>query len=512
MADGNFELLILSHLSTSSIIDNSTMLMMDNFEDDGDGIKLEESSVTSQHTIIPNVTPSSPSASPSNSNYSNLLTAQVQIPLYSAIFLLAVIGNVLVIVTLVQNKRMRTITNVHLLNLAISDLLLGVFCMPFTLVGMLLKDFIFGELMCKLIPYLQAVSVAVSAWTLVAISVERYYAICHPLFSLRWQTRSHAHRIIGIVWAGSLISMIPIAILSVLQPVGNTGRSKCREEWPSQFSEKAFNIFLDVVLLVIPLLIMVTTYSLIIATLWKGIKKDDKSRNCTAKEAVLCDKELQRAARFTNGNTIHRSCSSSEEIFPPGSSFRSTGTVDTDSISGTDSTGALLHPNSSHHPHPRSPHSYSHPGTPLRISSRLSSPALQSSTTNNLSSVPTCFQVRHTHVEVSRANKKRVIKMLFVVVLEFFICWTPLYVINTLSLFRPKMVYQDLGYMAISFFQLIAYASSCCNPITYCFMNSKFKRAFLSAFGCNKASWMITGTSSTSNSAATTTFQMSVRK
>jgi cholecystokinin A receptor len=80
---------------------------------------------------------------------------RVQIPLYSLIFLLAVVGNALVILTLVQNQRMRTITNVFLLNLAVSDLLLGVFCMPFTLIGALLRDFVFGELMCKLIPYSQ---------------------------------------------------------------------------------------------------------------------------------------------------------------------------------------------------------------------------------------------------------------------------------------------------------------------------------------------------------------------
>lgn len=38
---------------------------------------------------------------------------------------------------------------------AFSDLLLGVFCMPFTLVGSLLRDFIFGAVMCRLIPYFQ---------------------------------------------------------------------------------------------------------------------------------------------------------------------------------------------------------------------------------------------------------------------------------------------------------------------------------------------------------------------
>lgn len=82
-------------------------------------------------------------------------SGKVQIPLFAIIFLLAVIGNSLVILTLVQNQRMRTITNVFLLNLAVSDLLLGVLCMPFTLIGTLLRDFVFGKVMCKLLPYLQ---------------------------------------------------------------------------------------------------------------------------------------------------------------------------------------------------------------------------------------------------------------------------------------------------------------------------------------------------------------------
>lgn len=74
--------------------------------------------------------------------------------------------------------------------------------------------------------------------------------------------------------------------------------------------------------------------------------------------------------------------------------------------------------------------------------------------------------------------------MLFVVVLEFFICWTPLYIINTITLFDPELVYQTIGYTTISFCQLLAYSSSCCNPITYCFMNRGFRKAFLNLFRC----------------------------
>lgn len=83
------------------------------------------------------------------------LSEEITIPLYVAIFLLSVIGNVLVIVTLVQNRRMRTVTNIFLLNLSLSDVLLAVFCMPFTLIPIYSRNFVFGATMCVMIRYFQ---------------------------------------------------------------------------------------------------------------------------------------------------------------------------------------------------------------------------------------------------------------------------------------------------------------------------------------------------------------------
>jgi len=78
-----------------------------------------------------------------------------RICLYAVIFVLAIAGNSLVIATLAHDRRMRTVTNLFLLNLAVSDLLLAVFCMPFTLIPTLLQNFIFGKAMCILIRYMQ---------------------------------------------------------------------------------------------------------------------------------------------------------------------------------------------------------------------------------------------------------------------------------------------------------------------------------------------------------------------
>lgn len=41
--------------------------------------------------------------------------------------------------------------------------------------------------------------------------------------------------------------------------------------------------------------------------------------------------------------------------------------------------------------------------------------------------------LRRSNTEKALKKKKRVVKMLFAVVLEFFVCWTPLYVINTVN-------------------------------------------------------------------------------
>lgn len=57
---------------------------------------------------------------------------------YFLIFLLSMVGNILVCFIVLENRRMCTVINLFILNLAISDLLVGIFCIPTTLVDNLI--------------------------------------------------------------------------------------------------------------------------------------------------------------------------------------------------------------------------------------------------------------------------------------------------------------------------------------------------------------------------------------
>lgn len=89
-----------------------------------------------------------------------------------------------------------------------------------------------------------------------------------------------------------------------------------------------------------------------------------------------------------------------------------------------------------------------------------------------------------TNQERSLANKKRVIKMLFVLVLEYFIFWTPVFVLTTWIILDYPSIQHRVSARTKDLLHLLSYVSSCCNPITYCFMNKKFRDSFVSAFRC----------------------------
>ena len=111
------------------------------------------------------------------------LSAQVVlITVYTATILLSVTGNLLVIVVLLSANRTRTDITVFLVNLAVADISMAAFCMPFTFTQTMLGHWIFGEIMCPLVRFMQVTSVAVSIFTNMAIGVDRL--VSYPILRI----------------------------------------------------------------------------------------------------------------------------------------------------------------------------------------------------------------------------------------------------------------------------------------------------------------------------------------
>ena len=79
----------------------------------------------------------------------------IKIAVYVVIMITAIIGNVLIIVVVARNKRMRTTTNFYIVNLAVSDLLVTGFCTWVRLVDDLTEGWVLGTFFCKVNTFAQ---------------------------------------------------------------------------------------------------------------------------------------------------------------------------------------------------------------------------------------------------------------------------------------------------------------------------------------------------------------------
>jgi len=130
---------------------------------------------------------------------------------YTLLSLLTVGGNALVCLIVFQYMGTITVTNLFIANLAVTDLFIGLFCIPIVLISdYLLSDWPFGTFMCKFTSFAQSVFVVCTVYTLIAMSVDRYIAIIHPLNPKL--TRRQCRILIALLWTFSLVFSSPIFI------------------------------------------------------------------------------------------------------------------------------------------------------------------------------------------------------------------------------------------------------------------------------------------------------------
>jgi len=185
--------------------------------------------------------------------------------LYTITTVLSIVGNSFVILVFVRGRRSRTDLRPFLINLAISDLIMAIFCMPFSFIYAMLDDWIFSEVMCVIVLFVQILAVCGSVFTNMAIGIDRFMAVMFPLRSRL--TKKRARYVIMLIWLACMaVSSVQFQVAGTYD---NSGRTVCTEMWSDEKQRKIYTVSVFVITYVVPLVILSITYTIVGILLWK---------------------------------------------------------------------------------------------------------------------------------------------------------------------------------------------------------------------------------------------------
>lgn len=198
----------------------------------------------------------------------NLIPIAIQAACYAVVFLIGVTGNSLVLLT-VTSKRMRSVRNLLIGNLAVADLITLLICLPLTVIG-LFVSWPFGIFICRYVFPLTDVVVSVSIITLCVITMDRFRAIVYPF--AKKMTLKVTLIVFVIIWLASYL-MVALPVLHLMRVVPNrAGRLVCTVIWPSQLYQEAYRLVILIVLYIIPVTLVFFCFICIVKRIRENIR------------------------------------------------------------------------------------------------------------------------------------------------------------------------------------------------------------------------------------------------
>lgn len=189
---------------------------------------------------------------------------------YSLLFAISLFGNILVCHVIFIHRRMWTVTNFFIANLAVADLLVTCINVPFNIARNLLDEWPFGSVMCHLLNFSLMVSVYVSTFTLLGIALDRHQVLLYPL-SPR-MSRPVGLSVLALIWLLAIGLSLPFGLYNKVQTVDFLLKkvNRCTSSFPkpSDRWEKYLTVGTLLLQYVIPLTIIGVTYGRVVRKLW----------------------------------------------------------------------------------------------------------------------------------------------------------------------------------------------------------------------------------------------------
>ena len=131
----------------------------------------------------------------------------ITIILYCVFFVIAASGNLTVFITLFRNREQKIRVNMFIMHLAIADLIVTFIMMPMEIGWNSTVDWRAGDFGCRVLMFFRVFGLYLSSCVLVVISLDRYFAILHPL-SLN-DADKRGQIMLSFAWVFSVIVSIP---------------------------------------------------------------------------------------------------------------------------------------------------------------------------------------------------------------------------------------------------------------------------------------------------------------
>ncbi|EDO35556.1 predicted protein, partial [Nematostella vectensis] len=190
---------------------------------------------------------------------------------YAVIFPISLLGNSLVLFVVYRHHTLRNALNYLIVNMAIADLLVTIFTMPYSVSYLYIQNRwfggVFGEILCKVVQSAVAISIAASIFTLTTITIDRFISIVYV-----WKqtlTLGTSKLALVLIWVFS-VGMFGFYFRAYRVNKSARGLS-CDPKYdfaPEEFP-KYFAVCMFVFLYAVPLALMAVLYSIICRKLFK---------------------------------------------------------------------------------------------------------------------------------------------------------------------------------------------------------------------------------------------------
>ncbi|XP_041130629.1 isotocin receptor-like [Polyodon spathula] len=206
--------------------------------------------------------------------------AKVEVAVLALVLLLALAGNLCVLLAVHTTKQKQSRMYFFMKHLSIADLVVAVFQVLPQLIWDITFRFYGPDVLCRAVKYLQVVGMFASTYVLVLMSIDRCLAICQPLLSLH--RRTERFYVISS-WVLSLMLSIPQVYIFSLKEVGPEVYD-CWGDFVEPWGAKAYVTWISLTIYIIPVAILSVCYGLISFTIWQNLKlKTRKDQNVTLK-------------------------------------------------------------------------------------------------------------------------------------------------------------------------------------------------------------------------------------